>query len=132
MFRSMTDRETALRNLAVGNIFHAQSRNGASFVCLVTALDDGTIYARRIHTQDDVQFDRNTGFEIGKQQTRIDCITAFPPDIQNIFLAMDRKYQELMALVRQGIVLTLDQTRMTADERRASLAIDQHVAANLI
>jgi hypothetical protein len=126
------DRETALRNLAVGDIFHARSRNGASLVCLVTALDGGTIYARRIHTQDDEQFDRKTGFEVGKQHTRIDCVTPFPPDIQNIFLAMDQKYQELMALVRQGIDLTLDQTKMTADEKRASLAIDQHVAANSI
>ena len=45
---------------------------------------------------------------------------------------MDRKYQALMALVRQGIDLTPDQTRMTADEKRAGLAIDQHVTANLI
>jgi hypothetical protein len=45
---------------------------------------------------------------------------------------MDRKYQELMALVRQGSKLTLDHTRMTGDEKRASLAIDQHVTANLI
>ena len=128
----MPDRETALRNLAVGDIFHAQSRNGASLVCLVTALDDGTIYARRVHTQDDERFDRSSGIEVRKQHTRIDCVTPFPPDIQNILLAMDRKYQELMALVRQGIELTLDQTRMTPDEKRANLSIDRHVAANLI
>jgi hypothetical protein len=128
----MPDRESALRQLVVGDIFHARSRNGASLVCLVTALDDGTIYGRRIHTQDDVQFDRCTGFELGKAHTKIDCITPFPPDIESIFLAMDRKYQELMALVRQGVQLSLDQTRMTADEKRAGLSIDQHVAANTI
>lgn len=128
----MIDRKRALQHLDVGDIFHARSSNGASLVCLITAVDHGTIHARRIHTQDDVQFDRSTGFEVGKQHTSIDCVAPFPPDIQNIFLAMDQKYQELMALVRQGIELTLDQTRMTADERRASLAIDQHVAANPI
>jgi hypothetical protein len=132
MDRAMTDRETALRKLTVGDIFHAQSRNGASLVCLVTALDDDTIYARRIHTQDDERFDRNTGIEVGKQYTSIDCVMAFPPDIQNILLAMDRKYQGLMALVRQGIDLTLDQTRMTADERRAYGFLDEHIAANPI
>ena len=77
----MADRATALQSLAVGDIFHAQSSNGASLVCLITAVDNGTIYARRIHTQDDVQFDRSTGFEVGKPHTRIDCIAPFPPDI---------------------------------------------------
>lgn len=126
------DRETALRNLAVGDIFHAHSRNGASLVCLVTALDDDTICARRIHTQDDECFDRNTGFELGKKHTKIDCVAPLPPDIHGILLAMDRKYQELMALVRRGIELTLDQTRMTADEKRAGRAVDQHAADNPI
>jgi hypothetical protein len=126
------DRKTALRNLAVGDIFHARSSNGASLVCLVTAIDDDAIYARRIHTQDDERFDRNTGFEIGKSHTKIDCVAPFPPDIHNIFLEMDRKYQELMALVRQGVELTLAQTKMTADEKRASLFIGEHVAANPI
>jgi hypothetical protein len=126
----MADRETALRNLAVGDIFHARSSNGASLVCLVTAVDDGTIYARRIHTQDDVQFDRDTGFEAGKPHTRIDCVVPFPPDIHKIFLETDQKYQELMALVHQGIDLTPEQTKMTSDEKRASLSIDSHVVAN--
>jgi hypothetical protein len=126
------NRENALWNLAVGDIFHARSPNGASLVCLVTALDDGTIYARRIHTQDDERFDRKTGIECGKGQTKIDCVTPFPSDIESIFLGMDQKYQELMALVRQGVQLSLDQTRMTADEKRGGLSIDRHVAANTI
>jgi hypothetical protein len=128
----MADRENALRQLAKGDIFHARSRNGASLVCLVTATDDGTIYARRIHTQDDVHFDRNTGFEVGKQHTKIDCVVPFPPDIRDIFLELDHKYQKLMALVRQGVELTLEQTKMTSDEKRANLSIDQHVNANPI
>jgi hypothetical protein len=128
----MADRASALRQLAVGELFHARSRNGASLVCVVTAVDDGTIYARRMHTQDDVQFDRDTGFEAGKAHTKIDCVTPFPPDIRDIFLEVDRKQRELTALVRQGVELTPDQTKMTADEKRANLAIDRHVAANPI
>jgi hypothetical protein len=128
----MHDRETALRNLSVGDIFHARSLNGASLVCRVTGVDDGTIYARRIHTQDDVRFDRRTGVEVGKPHTAIDCVTPFPADIHKIFVELDRKYQELMALVRQGIELTPAQTKMTAGEKRADLFIDEHVAANPI
>src|SRR5580704_12577581 len=101
----MTDRASALRNLTVGDIFHARSPDGASLVCLVTSVDDGTIYARRIHTQDDVRFDRTTGLRMPSARTRIDCVTPFPPDIHNIFLEVDRKHRELMALVHQGVEL---------------------------
>jgi hypothetical protein len=128
----MTDRENALRKLAVRDIFHARSPDGASLVCLVTSVDDGTIYARRIHTQDDVRFDRTTGLRMPSARTRIDCVTPFPPEIHDIFLEMDRKYGGLTALTGQGVELTLDQTRMTSDEKRANLSINAHVAANLI
>lgn len=128
----MTDRETALRNLVAGDIFHARSPNGASLVCLVTAIDEGTICARRIHTQDDLQFDRGTGIEVGKPHAKIDCVTPFSPDIHEIFLEIDRKHQELTALIRQGVEPTPDQTRMTSDEKRANLSINRHVADNPI
>ena len=104
------DRETALQNMAVGDIFRARNSSAASLVCLVTAVDGRTIYARRIHTQNDVKFDRNTGFEVGKHYTKIDRVTPFPPDIRDIFLEVDRKLQELTEIVRQGIDLTPEQT----------------------
>jgi len=128
----MTNRERTLWQLAVGDIFHARSTNGASLVCLVTAIDEGTIQARRIHTQDNHSFDRNTGLECGKDRTKIDCATPFPPDIHNFFLGLDRKYQAHMATERAGIELTPDQTKMTSDEKRANLSINPHVAANPI
>jgi len=86
----MSNRENALRQLAVGDIFHARGSNGESLVCLVTTIDKGTIHARRIHTQEDHFFDRNTGLECGKDHTKIDCVTPFPPDIHKIFLELDR------------------------------------------
>ncbi|HTW53159.1 MAG TPA: hypothetical protein VME45_14805 [Stellaceae bacterium] len=128
----MTDRESALRKLAVGDIFHGRSSNGASLVCLVTAVDDGTIYARRIHTQDDLKFDRTTGFECGKEHTKIDCATPFPPDIHKIFLEMDRKYGEHTELFRKGLEPEPEQRKLTTEERRANLSINAHVAANPI
>jgi hypothetical protein len=128
----MTNRERTLRQLAVGDIFHARSTNGASLVCLVTGIDEGAIHARRIHTQDNHRFDRNTGFECGKDHTKIDCVAPFSPDIRNIFLELDRKYQAHMATEREGIELDPEQCRLTADEKRANLSINSHVAANPI
>jgi hypothetical protein len=128
----MSDRASALRNLAVGDIFHARSSNRASLVCLVTAVDETTIHARRIHTQDDLQFDQNTGLELGKLHTRIDCVAPLPPDIHNLLVEMDRKYQALHALVREGVELDPEQCRLTPDERRANGFNREHVAANPI
>ena len=43
----MTDRASALRKLAVGDIFHARNpQTNASLVCIVTAVDEATIYAK--------------------------------------------------------------------------------------
>jgi len=128
----MTDRAAALSKLVVGDIFHAQSPDGASLVCLVTAVDDGAIYARRIHTQDHVRFDRTTGLRIPSGRTRIDCVTPFPPDIHDIFLKLDRKYSEHAQLFRRGLEPEAEQRKLTAEERRANLSIDDHVAANRI
>jgi len=126
------DRETALRKLAVGDIFHARGSGPASLVSLVTAIDNGTIYARRIHTQDDLKFDRNTGFQLGKVHTKIDCVAPFPPDIHNIILEMDRKHGYHTELFRKGVEPDPKQRKMTADEKRANLSINAHVAANPI
>jgi len=129
----MTDRENTLRNVAVGDIFHARNpRTGASLVCLVTDLDDGTIYARRIHTQDDVRFDRSTGIKLGKADTRIDCVAPLPSEIYNIFLAMNRRYQDAHALIRQGIEVNPKVARWTPEERRAHGVLDAHISANSI
>jgi hypothetical protein len=127
----VTDRASALRKLAVGDIFHARNpETSASLVCLVTGLDDGTIYARRIHTQDDVRFDRTTGLRMPSARTRIDCVTPFPPDIHNIFLQMDRKHREHTEMFLKGIEPEAEQRKLTAEERRANLFISPHIAAN--
>ena len=129
----MSDRENALRNIAVGDIFHARNpQTGASLVCLVTGLDDASIYARRIHTQDDVRFDRNTGLKLGSGHTKIDCVAPLPPEVHNIFLAMDRRYQDAHALIHQGIDMDPKFARWTAEERRAHGVLDEHIAANSI
>lgn len=128
----MTDRRTALRNLSVGDIFHGRSPNGASLVCLVTALTDSTIYARRIPTQDDLEFDRNTGIDREDMQSRIDCVAPFPPDIHDTFMELDRKYQKFGKMRRRGVEPDLEQYKLTPEEHRALLFIDEHLSANPI
>ncbi|HEU0218317.1 MAG TPA: hypothetical protein VFQ90_16810 [Stellaceae bacterium] len=128
----MSDRETALQNLSVGDIFHARSPGGASLVCLVTRVDDASIHARRIHSQDDLQFDRRTGIKLAGPPSKIDCVAPFPPDIHRVFVEMDRKHQELAALLDQGVEPELDRRRLTPDESRANRFVDEHVAANPI
>jgi hypothetical protein len=126
------DREAALRSLSAGDIFHARSPNGASMVCLVTEVDEGTIYARRIHTQDDEQFDRKTGYECGKDHTKIDCAAPLPPEIYDIFVGLDRRYQAQMELVRKGFEPDMMQARYTPDERHAHGVLDKNIKANPI
>jgi len=129
----MTDRENALRNIAVGDIFHARNpQTSASLVCLVTGLDNAAIYARRIHTQDDVRFDRNTGLKVGRGCTTIDCVAPLPPEIHNIFLAMDRRYQDAHALIRQSIDVDPKVARWTPEERHAHRFLDEHISTNPI
>jgi hypothetical protein len=128
-----TDRENALKDLAVGDIFHARNpESGASLVCLVTGVEDGTICARRIHTQDDVRFDRSTGLKSGKSQAKIDCVAPLPPEIYEVFFQMDRRYQAAHARIRQGAEPDPKELRWTPEERRAHGLLDAHIEANAI
>lgn len=126
----MTDLQNALKGLAVGDIFHARSSNGASLLCLVTAVDRTTIYARRIHTQDEERFDRKTGFEWGKVDTKIDCVTPLPPEIRDVFVRLDQRYQEQSALIRKGLEPNMEEAKWTPDERRAHDFLRDHISAH--
>jgi hypothetical protein len=129
----MADLRGALKKLVIGDFFHARSpKNHASLVCLVTELDQGTIRSRRVHTQDDLQFDRKTGIERGSVPSKIDCVTQLPPDMHQLLLEMDRKYQELYALVRDGREFDWERAKLTPDEKRVGAFIYDHVAANPI
>jgi hypothetical protein len=128
----MVNRQTALRSLAVGDIFHGRSPSGASLVCLVTSVTESTIRARRITTQDDLEFDRQTGIELGEVTGRIDCVARFPRDIHDVFLELDRKYQGFREMDRNGIEPDPEQLKLTAPEKRALLFIDEHVSSNPI
>jgi hypothetical protein len=134
MTEAMIDREDAIRNLAVGDIFHARAPNGASLVCLVTSVDESKIRARRITTQEDLEFDRRSGVELSPVLSRIDSVAPLPPDIHNTFLEMDRKNRGISRDIKNGFQLEDDPERikLSAAERRALLFLDSHYPSKLV
>jgi hypothetical protein len=99
-------------------------------VCLVTAITATTIPARRITSQEDLRFDRRTGIALDDVPSRIDCVLPFPPDIHDIFLELDRKYRMFRELDASGAEPDFTRYRLTDDEMRALLSINQHIAEN--
>jgi hypothetical protein len=89
------DREALIRNIGVGDFFHATCPNGASMICLTTAVNDKTIQARRITTQTDHEFDRITGTEKSPDDIlcTINSVAPLPPEIHDIFLGLDHRYR---------------------------------------
>src|SRR6516165_6321112 len=56
-----TDRRTALAAIAVGDLFHATTPNGASLICRALEVSAATIRARTVTSQYALEFDRATG-----------------------------------------------------------------------
>ncbi len=106
----MSDRRSALVKIVPGDIFHAEYPNGASCICLTTTVTAKVIRARRVTTQDDLEFHRDTGVEHGSSEvfSMIDSIEPLPADIREIILALDRKYRS-----------SSDTYALTEDEKRA-------------
>ncbi len=93
----MSDRAAALRQIAVGDIFHATSPNGASLNCLALEIAETTISARSITSQDVYTFDRGTGIadkEVNGERVpcTVDSVAALPPAIREVLLELDRIY----------------------------------------
>ena len=90
----MANRGAALNSLAVGDIFHAESPNAASLICLVLAVTETTIQARTMTHQIHLEFDRQTGVaEWGDDRVPcvVDSVAPLPADIHNVMLGLDRK-----------------------------------------
>ena len=89
----MGDRREKLSRLLPGDIFHATCPNQASLICLVEAVGDDRIEARRVTTQDHVTFDSagRTLSDDPEVRCTIDSIAPLPVDIHNVLLGLDRK-----------------------------------------
>jgi hypothetical protein len=120
----MTDRAAALNNLAVGDIFHAESPNVASLICLVMAVTKTTIQARTVTHQMHLEFDRQTGVaEWGDNRVPcvVDSVTPLPVDIHNVMLGLDRK----MRLEQDP-----ERFKLNDAEKRALIYVDSHYSSN--
>ena len=85
-------REDRLAKLEAGDIFHATDKLQSSLICLVVNVSNGKIFSRRIPTQENIIFDRKTGFEIGGQSL-INSIEPLLEKHHNIFINLDRRYR---------------------------------------
>lgn len=73
-------RESKLRAIKVGDIFHAEAHNGASLLCQALAISDTTIQAQRMFMRDEIlRFDRTTGFEEGETDAPLKTDSVAPP-----------------------------------------------------
>jgi hypothetical protein len=127
----MLDRKTLIGNLDAGNIFHAEYPNGASCVCLVLSVDDTTIHARRMTTQENLNFDRRTGIEKAspdQQLAVINSVAPLPPEIHNVFLTLDRKYGQIQP--KDWEEQDLQRFKLTDAEKKALLFVDSHYSSN--
>lgn len=123
----MTDREAALKRIAVGDIFHASiyPDGGPSYICLALQVHEDRIFARRITIQSVHWFDRATGAEIDDARVVIDSVAPLPDDIHGIMLALDRKYRENEYRWAEDPDWEPpeESSRLTPDQRRAFLFI---------
>jgi len=117
-------REIALRSIAVGDIFHGTCPNGASLICLVISVTEATIHARRVTTQEDIEFDRELGVERsgdGRVLATIDSVAPLPADIHEVMLGLDRRYR-----FGHG----LERLKLTDVEKRAFSFIHDYYPSN--
>jgi hypothetical protein len=122
----MADRVAVLNNLAVGDIFHAESPNGASLICLVMAVTKTRIQVRTVTTQTHLEFDRQTGIaEWGVERVPcvVNSVAPLPVDIHNVMLGLDRK----MRLEQDP-----ERFKLNDAEKRALIFVDSHYSSNRV
>ncbi len=90
----LTQREIALRNIRMGDIFHADGDHGGPLICLATSITETTINARTVSHNLKFKFDRRTG--VGKEPEfsiggTIDSVARLPPDIYEALISLDVK-----------------------------------------
>lgn len=132
----MDVRKSALLGLAIGDIFRAQSPSGASVVCLVTLVSGNRVLARRIYTQEELEFDRQSGDGSGpdSRDCRIDSVAPLPPDVHDALVALDRRYGSIRHRMSEQDLPdeALNKIKLTPADIRAGLFIGDHYDANPI
>jgi hypothetical protein len=130
----MKNRKSLLSTPRAGNIFHAQAPNGASLICLVTSISQDTIQARRVTSHETLEFDRVTGLEKvaeGEPVAVINSIKPLPPEVHDVFVALDRKYGAVHGK-KEVFEQNPEYFRLSKTEKDALLFIDTHYSSNLL
>ena len=126
----MTDRQTALRALGVGHLFHAVDAAGPVRICLVMSVSEKTILARSVTTQEIIEFDRRTGRAAHKRHGFdfdyvIASVEPLPRDIHEIMLSLDRNgraFEEKLAADPE-YESPPDKSILNGDQRRGLLFV---------
>jgi GNAT superfamily N-acetyltransferase len=105
----ITSRESALRNIKVGDLFNAAGDHGAPLICLATSITETTIHARTVTQQFEFKFDRRTG--VGKEDEysiggTINSVEPLPPEIHEALIGLDQRHQ-----ARGSLKLTKEEVR---------------------
>lgn len=125
------DRKTMIPNLDVGDIFHAEYPNGASCVCLVLSVNDSVIHSRRMTTQENIVFDRQTGVEKCRDEEAkavIHSVQPLPSDIRDLFFGIDRKYGQMGP--KEWEETDLERFKLTEAEKKALIFVGPHYASH--
>jgi hypothetical protein len=120
----MADRKTLLGRLAVGDIFHAESPNAPSLICLVISVTETTIQSRTVTSGEYLEFDRQTGVALWADEEvscTIDSVAPLPVDIHNVILGLDRKLR---------LEQDTERVRLNDAERQALIYVDRHYSSN--
>jgi hypothetical protein len=66
----------------------------------------------------------------GEALAVIDSVARLPAEIHDVFLEMNRKNRELMAMDEKSRFADLERLKLTAPEKKALLFIDTHYSSN--
>ena len=89
----MSTRETDLRSISAGDVFHAAAPNGASLICLALEVTDVAVVSQILTSTYELEFDRKTGigerdFHGERVVCTIDSVAPFPDDFKDTLIAM--------------------------------------------
>jgi len=113
---------TVLKDMSVGDIFHAVCPNGASLICLIEATTARSLRVRTVTHQIKLEFDLGTG--TGSWDgipCMIDSVAPLPPDTHNVILGLDRKMRLEADTMKR---------KLSDDEKRALIFIASFYPAN--
>jgi hypothetical protein len=90
----ISNRETQISKLSVGDMFHASFSNEATRICIVTSVNNRTLAARAITTQENFDFDRTFGRAKSLEGAvcTIDSVYTLSTETRDVLLEIDRRY----------------------------------------